>query len=455
VTYNLEVNRTLDNTTVLGRASYLGMGLDATIMFYAREGGALDGRATAGPDGAYRTALAPGTYDVYASREFGGTAFLGQVEVPHETTFPFNITLAKAFLLSGVTIGATGNPVAANLTIEGAARLFLDTGASGAYSILLPQGAYSVSAVTSGVEHGLRVQYTATESVDLASDRILNLALTKVVRRSVVLSWDPSENRTVRPGGSVTYTIGVRNAGNVEDTYSLGAALPGWSFSFSPSLVSLDFGDRGNETTVRVTIQTPPDALVDHGPITITATSSDGTTRGTVNVQVGIERLRSISLRVDPASGTFDGRYLNYTVILQNRGNARETVTVMVTNPQDLTAAGWMPLIGTAGSTPTGPVITGVGIAPNGTSSLRLSLRSVGGASGVIVVLQAVASDTPTVSAQATFTANLPELAPSGPVGVSGPHVLMSLPPNEVLVAILSGVAAAVAVGLVLTRRRR
>jgi len=455
LSYDLEVNRTLDNTTVSGRVSYLGSGLDATLTFYARGGGALDAMAGAGSDGAYRIDLAPGTYDVYASRELGGSAFLGSIEVPHQGAFSYNVTMTRAFLLSGVVTGSAGGRVPANLTIQGAAKLLLQTDASGAYSVLLPEGAYTVFAATSGVEQGIPVQYTATEGVDLASDQILNLALSKAVQRGVALSWDASQNRTIRPGDSVTYAITVRNTGNVPDTYTLSGGLPGWSFEFSPSVVPLDFGNRGNATTVRVTIQSPLDARVDHGALTITATSSDGVTKGTVNVQIGIERTRSLSLRVDPASGTFDGRYLNYTVILQNRGNAKETVTVMVTNPQDLTAAGWVPLVGQVAGVPSGPSLSGVDVEANATTSLRLSLRSAGGASGVTVVLQAVASDTPMVSAQTTFIASLPQLAPTGPVGVSGPQILKSLPPNEVLIAIIAGLVSAVALGLFLTRRRR
>jgi hypothetical protein len=86
---------------------------------------------------------------------------------------------------------------------------------------------------------------------------------------------------------------------------------------------------------------------------------------------------------------------------------------------------------------------------------VRLSLLQTGGASGATVVLSVTAQDNAAVAATTTSTLVLPSLAATTGVGVTGPNTAKTLPLNLYLVAILVGVASAVAAGLFLTRRRR
>ncbi|HYM40826.1 MAG TPA: carboxypeptidase regulatory-like domain-containing protein [Thermoplasmata archaeon] len=458
LTYNLPASRTYDNTTVTGLVSLGGGGVDASLSFIARSGGALNAQAASASNGTYSVSLAPGTYVVYATRAAGPSGFLATLTVPHATTFSYPVSLLPAFVLSGVTTDPSGARVAATVNVTGTAQLGLRTDAAGNYQTLLPVGSYTVTADRTQTEQGVVVDYEGTATFSLQTDTVVNLQLGRLDHRAAVLTWDASQNRTVNPGGAVTYTIRVQNTGNVQDTFALtGSASAGWFFTFFPTTVALNYGTAANETAVTVTIQTPAGALVNHGAVTITATSTaDSHAKGSVAVTGGIVRTRGLTLQVDPASGTFDGQYLNYTVNVHNTGNAPEAVDLSIQNPTDVAAAGWTPGLTRSGAArAAGLVLTNVSVDANASTTVKLVLRLNGANGGTTVALAASAEGAPSVAAQTTYTATLPALSlPSG-VGVSGPGTVLQLPLNSLLLAAVVGGVAAAALALFLTRRRR
>ncbi len=455
--YNLAAGRSLDNTTVQGIVSLSGNGVDASLSFIAQSGGAIGAQAASAANGTYSVSLAPGTYVLYATRTSGPTAFLGALRVPHAATFGYSPGLLPAYLLSGVTEDPTGTPVPATVNITGTALLTVPTDASGHYQSVLPVGAYTVTADRTRVEQGLAVVYEASANFSLQTDTVVNLQLGRLDRHAVTLTWDASQNRTVAAGGSVTYSVVVQNTGNVQDSFTFAGAGPsGWSFAFYPSSVSLNYGSATNATTVAVTIQTPANALVNHGILSVAAVSNaDTNARGTVQVTVGIARTWGLTLQVDPTSGTFDGRYLNYTVNVRNTGNAPEAVDLSIQNPSDVAAAGWAPGLAMTGAAPSGPTLLNVSADANATTSVKLVLRLNGANGGATVALAAVAEGAPSVAAQTVYTATLPALTVPSGLGVSGPGTALELPLNSLLIAALVGGVTAAALALFLTRRRR
>ena len=453
--FDLLVTRTLDNTTVSGTVSRSGIGVDATVSFLARGGGSIASQAAADSSGAYSVSLAPGTYDVYVTRASRDSALLARITVPHAASFAQNLALANAFRLSGVTLNAQGAGTPASITIQSGGQLNLTSDAQGAYQVVLPTGLYTIESSTTAIERGISVTYRTTSSVEMDADTILNLALAKVVSHAATLTWDSSQEQQIAGGGSVTYVVVVRNSGNVAETFDLSGQPTTWQFSFAPPSVALDFGTGGTASVVQVTIKSPADALVDHGTILVAATSRDaGTTVGNVEVRVDIQRVRSLALSLDPGSAVFDGRFLNDTLVVKNSGNAAETVTVMITNPDDLVAVGWTAKLATTTGSATGPTLTGVTVPANSTVRVRLQAQSASGASGATAVVQVFAQDSMAVSATTVFTLRLPALDSGAPT-VSGPDITSTAPFNLQILAAVVGAVAAVGAGFFLTRRRR
>lgn len=460
VAFDLTLTRTYDNTTVAGVVSFAGGGADASLSFFASGGGAINATVGVPTSGAYSVPLTPGTYDVYAVRPTGENAYLASLVVAHAPSLSYDIALAPASRLSGVVTDVAGVPVQSALTIQslaiGGAELAGSTDAGGGYSFLLPQGDYGITATRTGSERGIPVTYTVTANVTLTTDLIANLGLQKVVSRSLVLTWDPNQQATVAPGGSVTYTITIGNSGNVADTYAFAGSPSNWHFTFQPSTVPLNFGSTGNTTSVRVTIQTTPDALVDHAPIYAFATSTaHPSVTGQVTLSLGIGRIRGLSLQIVASSGTFDGTYLNYTVNLRNSGNGAESVQVGIANPGDVAASGWIPMIAKPPGAPSSGILSNVSVPANATIGLKLSLKVAGAAGGATVVLQAMAEDDPAVAAQTIYTVAPPGIEVTAGPTASGPGIAMSVAQDTELYAIAIGALAAAGAGVFVTRKRR
>ena len=186
----------------------------------------------------------------------------------------------------------------------------------------------------------------------------------------------------------------------------------------------------------------------------VAASETDGTNLGSVDVQVDIARVRGLTVGLDTTAPVFDGRLLNYTLLVTNSGNALETVNLAITNPDDLTAFGWSVTLVPSGGSPVGATLTNLTVAAETTVNVALRAQSTGGPSGASVALTVTAQDSMAVSASTTFLLQLPLLASPGPT-VSGPDITPAAPLNLQLLAVVVGAIAAVGAGLFLTRRRR
>src|SRR5207245_9708606 len=125
---------------------------------------------------------------------------------------------------------------------------------------------------------------------------------------------------------------------------------------------------------------------------------------GDLEVRVGIRRVRRLALSLDPGSAVFDGRFLNDTLVVKNSGNAAETVTVAITNPDDLVAVGWTAKLATTTGSATGPTLPGVTVPANATVRIRLQAQSASGASGATAGVQVCARHSTAASATTVCT---------------------------------------------------
>ena len=107
--------KTLAEMCILSGAEGGGTGVDASLAFLPAGNGALEARTVSGTSGTYSLGLAPGTYDVHATRTLGSAAFLGRVIVPHAAASAFDLTLGTAHTLTGVVMDPQGLRVSAEI----------------------------------------------------------------------------------------------------------------------------------------------------------------------------------------------------------------------------------------------------------------------------------------------------------------------------------------------------
>ncbi|HEV8595990.1 MAG TPA: STT3 domain-containing protein [Thermoplasmata archaeon] len=447
--YPIALSRTLANTTVSGTVAFQGAPAAAELTFLVRGVDGLNATAAASADGRFTASLQPGQYDVYAFAPLEGAAFLGQFDLLVGTAPVLDLVLVPGVRVSGVTTVRAEVRSAANVTFTTTlAHAAFRSSSAGDYDIVLPATTYSVSATAAGTERGVAVTYRATASLALSAPSILNLALTKVVKHAIEVTWDSAERATIRAGDSVDYTLVVKNTGNEDDTLLLSAVSTGFSFEFSRDRVSLPFGTSGNETTVRVTVTAAPDAKVDHGPISVTVRSdADPSVVRSALLQVDIVRYRGLTASVSSAAPTWDGSFLTYTLEIKNTGNGAEEYRITIPNLDELTAAGWRAtLVGATGSPTTDLSVV---VPGNATQRPVLRFQKDGGSAGASARVHVVSRDDPSFEALFTVTIQMPRLAVDGSVraggsGVSTTEPGLDLATTAFLISLIALIAAAV-----------
>ena len=455
--FDVTAARAFDNATVSGRVTIDGAGSAATLRFTERAVGAMNATATSAPDGSYSVPLHPGSYNVHVVASGAVRAFLGTLVVVQGRDATLDAALGPAFGVQGVTTYKSGVRVATDVTFTAEASAHVRSDASGAYRIVLPPTSYAVMARTTETVNGVTVVYTDVASLDLTGPPDpLNLALERSPHRAVALAWDGQERTSLPAGGTVTYTIVLTNMGNIEDEYSLSGTPITWTFTFSPARPRLGFGSAGNSTAVSVTIRSPADALVDHGPVTITATSAaESSITGSVNVQVDVLRHRALSLALSSATPSYDGRFLNYTLTVSNRGNGREDVALVIPGLAELQARGWIARFAPPAGGDRLPEIRNLSVDGNATRSVTLAVENRGGGSGARIGVKAFAEDLTSLESAVQIRLDLPALSVDGRITASGLDLVSTLDLPYTLLAILITILACVTAGVVLTVRRR
>jgi hypothetical protein len=419
----------------------------------------MNATAAAGPDGAYTLGMQPGSYAVYAFAPLERAAFLGTFDLAAGAARTFDLTLVDAHRVSGVTTVRGTVRSTANLTFTApAGPAFVVSGATGAFEILLPAATYTVEASAVGTERGVSVAYKTTASLALSEATVLNLALQKVPRRAVDLTWDAAQRATIDAGDTVDYTVRVRNTGNEDDTLLLSGVSTGFAFQYSDDRLDLPFGAPGNETTVRVTITAAADARVDHAPISLTVRSSADTAAvKSVTLQLDIVRFRGLTANVSSAAPTWDGRFLNYTLEVRNTGNGAETYGLTLPNLDELAAAGWRAtLIGPDGDAGTSVDVV---VPANATQRPVVRFEKVGGAAGTLAVVHVVSRDDPRFETVLTVNVQMPVLRVEGAIRAGGSGLAIQepgidLPTAAFLVSLVAMIAAAAYLSLLRRRSR-
>jgi uncharacterized membrane protein len=184
----------------------------------------------------------------------------------------------------------------------------------------------------------MTMEYTHDRTWDIFQDTTIYLNLTKEKRYEVDLIWNESEVQTINPGDNVTYTLTIKNNGNVKDTFGIDQTTNElWNFTLINNVI-LDIGE---STTFDVTINASEDAKVEHEKITIAAQS-----RGLQIATDEVELLVNITPVFLPANLTYNetkpvaiDNTLDYKIRITTVGNAVDNFTLSLSGvPSDWNA---------------------------------------------------------------------------------------------------------------------
>ena len=218
------------------------------------------------------------------------------------------------------------------------------------------------------------------------------------------------------PGSTLTYTVTVKNTGNMSDTYTLTTAdNAGWTRTISPGSLSLA-GEASNTATLSVTIPaSAAEGASDN--ITVTATSqADNTVKDNASCIASCQA-HGVDVSISPASNSsLPGGVVTFTVTVKNTGIASGTYTLT-----KIDNASWSP---TLSKYSVGPLASGA--SENVTLSAAVPASAADGVSDSITVTATSQADntaTDSVSCIARCV-NPPSIevsiSPSSKSGLSG-----------------------------------
>ncbi len=411
--HDIEIEKTFENSTVSGRVTIDDAGTVAQVQFIATSQDGMNVSASSGSDGNYSVEIMPGEYTVYVHRLTGHYTHLGELLVVYNTHTEYNIALVQGYRVSGVITFRDGERQVSDISFSANGSMELKTDSLGRYEIYLPAGEYLVQASTVVVEKGAEVTYSATEFVTVEGATAVNLKLNKNIERKVSIEWDSAQRVEIPQGGSVQYTVTITNEGNIEDAFNLEGFGPSddWEFTFTPSKVVLDYGTSGHTVTVKVRIDTPANASVDHGPLTVTVRSENSSsTSDNVALHVDIEKIREMDIILTTLPATYDGTHIIYELELTNSGNSKEKFVIDILNDEDLKAMGWTAELQNPVNLTFSPVLEGLEVDGNTTKKIKLRFTVEGTVSSANAILVCYEEDARSIEKVLRVSAFLPVL---------------------------------------------
>jgi len=158
-----------------------------------------------------------------------------------------------------------------------------------------------------------------------------------VVIRSVEVSISPSDN-SGPSGSTLTYTVVVKNTGNVADNYNLTASdNAGWGLLLSPTFLTILPGENRTSTLNVFIPSSAPYGATNRITVWVAGTGVENRAICTARASI----LRVAEVLISPSENSvFPGSTLNYSVVIRNRGNVNENYSLIATDN-----AGWGKLI--------------------------------------------------------------------------------------------------------------
>jgi uncharacterized membrane protein len=249
--------------------------------------------------------------------------------------------------------------------------------------------------IPSDATHSRRdnVRVVATSQADNAVSASGNCIAHAVIIRKVEISIFPT-SASGAPGATLTYTVAVKNAGNIFDNYDLTVAdNMGWRTTLSPTSLAMHAGEN-RTATLSVTI--PSDAAHSmRSRISVVATSRlDNAVSASASCEAHATTAKRVEISISPSykSGR-PGETLIYTVTIRNIGQVDDTYALSATS-----AVGWTTYIEPAS----------ISLVAGASGEVKLSVTippDVSEGTSMIINVKATSTTDPAVSAMETCRA--------------------------------------------------
>jgi len=406
--------------------------------------------------GSFNVSVQPGDYTIQITRPQDKGSFLSTIrldrDIPKEQSFDMEIGL---YISGQVLVGDVGASVEVSVA-SGSAKLKVTSDASGSFKILVPEGNYTLSAVTTMIENGLTVTYTG--SLDLTAegtDKYVTLTLVRDSKRSVSVSWDRNLTQTVPPGVLVRYAFTVTNTGNIEDTWLVTSSAADFNVTFIPDTFELGFGAEG-QVTVVAEITAHDDVAAGESVIgAVVRSKTQSSARTTLNMYLNVSPVHDVRIHSLNESMPSAGWSTITKFTVNNTGNVDDKFQVAVSNLDSLVTLGWT---ATIIDLETGDEVTEVEVPAFGSTELAVNftaIRSVPDTTASALVF-ASSVESPSSSTYGSVQVMLPDLLVGpGDVTAERSDISYEYDASKVLINISLAIALASLVVMFFALRKR
>jgi asparagine N-glycosylation enzyme membrane subunit Stt3 len=321
----------------------------AYIEFWDRTNVSRAFEASSDINGSFSFVVPPGTYDVWAwtPEGTGNIVHLGTTSVePTGSDFTLKLAMVEGRTASGEMYylnqtRQNHTAPSANLTfvpIDGDGKIPVLNTTGGAFSVVLPDGRYSVNGTFNNTQFGVTMKYSVDTDfrVVLKDKADVALNFSKVPERKLRLLWSDIPT-LIDQNGSVNYTIYAQNTGSENATFDLSMTVPSnWKYSLEVKNLTLNLSQSGH---LWVVINSSNRSISGKNNCTLEAKPRGATdTPSKLVVAVDIKQVYGFDVRAPPQQqsgmyrydATTHVRHATYSVLLENKGNGKEVLNITV-----------------------------------------------------------------------------------------------------------------------------
>ncbi len=375
--FNLELTRSLENTTYRGYVAYDGSPAGGVpLMFKPMDGGGIYTEAVTDSTGYYEVGIAPADYQIHSPSDRFRRMYLETFTVEHEQgPLWMNLSLNHSLKLKGVATIEDGEGSAGDALViaESSERGSVTTTAvsSGYFNLYLPSGDYNLVIYKNIGEKN----YTYRKEVSLYSDDILNPVLERNIAREVKLTFNDIQVDTFKPGETLEYFVTLKNAGEEEDVFNIQTEPKAFQAEVTPSTVTL-----GPDEWVKVEVAMAITENIDlnHESLVVKAISTyDNSVTDSQVLPFNVVERASFTLEQaeTPRPWIKNGAYLS-NILLTNDGNVNDEYSVEIINAKELADQGWNCSLSGGGGTYVDDTLSNITVAtetPEATLTLKLT----------------------------------------------------------------------------------